>query len=122
MGLLYRIKFMLSPRFSPARISVHVTPGATSRRSTNLTAPVEAQVTASLRGATEFVQIEGIETTRVYRRPATQMEIDELPPHLREEARRHGIEESLQWFSTGAAPVSVEKNDTVRIQLQFVPN
>jgi len=109
---------MLPPRPTPDGISAHLAPGASVRRSTSFTAPVEATVGARFVGGANLLSIHAIETTQVFRRPATEADLEGLPPHLRDEVQENGVEERRTHTFAGSSSAHVSENTLVRFVIE----
>lgn len=80
----------------PDRLRVAVAPGQTVVRDVIVhRAPVEAQVVAVLDSMSSAVRVSGLVALRYEHRNFTEEELLELPPAMREQARRNGYEETI---------------------------
>lgn len=113
---------MVRPVFNPDVLSHQVAPGDTLRVSTTLaSAPSAARFAPSLRNGEGFVRVLETQVFQVVTRPYTEEEIRELPPRMREEARRNGRVEERVLFerAEGQSFVAVETGQTVEILLEL---
>ncbi|WP_133254764.1 hypothetical protein [Mesorhizobium delmotii] len=87
-----------------------------------LISPVEARLIPTLRNGETIVRIHETVASHVFTRPYTEEEIAELPPHMREAARRREIlfeETRVRQIADGDSPITARRGDIVQLTLEF---
>src|SRR5690606_478522 len=107
----------------PSSICLTVAPGGTGSAVAYIaSAPTDAKITASVRGGDSLVALTLVTVQGVVRRPASEAEIMELPPippSIREQARREGIEGYQETGrSEGGGPLDVTARSKIDFFLQ----
>lgn len=107
----------------PDVICVQLQPG--EARSERVTVPVQGvarRIGARLVDSGDLVRLTQLLTLRTVRRRLTEDEIQELPPRppsIRENARRHGIEETIEITHTSGSPVGLQPGVGLDVELGF---
>jgi hypothetical protein len=99
-----------------------VRPGSVSERSVSVHTimPTQATVTARIVGDRERFRVEGMRSCTVFKRKMTRLEIEELPYHAREQARKALIWDEIETgLVEGEQPLTVAVKDHLYVWLRY---